>query len=77
MKKFLTYEQIKKLIRIIKDLQRKTLLALCYELGARPGELLALTNLNLHEDEDGLWCTINESKTDERVILDQVILEVF
>ncbi len=68
MKKFLTYEQIKKLIRITKDLQRKTLLAVCYELGARPGELLALINLNLHEDENGLWCTINESKTDERVI---------
>jgi integrase len=68
MKKFLRYEQIKELIRITKDLQRKTLLAIGYELGARPGELLALTNLNFREEENGLWCTINESKTDERVI---------
>lgn len=68
MNKFLSEEQIKKLIGITKGLQRKTLLAIGYELGARPGELLALTNLSFLEEEDELFCIINESKTDERAI---------
>ena len=50
------------------DYREKHLLAIDYELGARPGELLALTNLNLREEDGELFCTINESKTDERVI---------
>ncbi len=68
MNKFLSREQITKLIDITEGLQRKTLLAIDYELGARPGELLPLTNLSLHEEDGELFCTINESKTNERVI---------
>jgi hypothetical protein len=37
-------------------------------LGSRPGELLALTNLNFREEGDELFCIINESKTNESVI---------
>jgi integrase len=68
MKKFLTYVQIKELIHITNGLQRKTLVATDYELGLRPGELLALTNLNFRYEDGELFCIINESKTDERVI---------
>ena len=50
------------------ELQKKTLIAIGYELGARPGELLALTNLNFRYEDGEIFCIINESKTDERVI---------
>jgi integrase len=60
--KFLSRDQIIKLIEIADGLQQKTLIAISYELGARPGELLALTNLNLREEDGKLFCVINEAR---------------
>jgi integrase len=67
MRKYLTYEQIIKLIEITDGLQRKTFLAISYELGGRPEEILRLTNVDLINELDGINCTLR-GKTGERVI---------
>lgn len=63
----LSHEQITKLIDCTQGIQRKSLLAVDYELGARPEELLRLTNLDLRYEPDGIYCMLR-GKTGKREI---------
>lgn len=66
-RKVLSHEQIIKLVEITKGLQRKSILGVGWELGARPEELLRLTNLDLRYEQDGIYCMLR-GKTGEREI---------
>ena len=63
----LSHEQIIRLIDYTQGIQRKSLLAVDYELGARPEELLRLTNLDLRYEPDGIYCILR-GKTGKREI---------
>ena len=63
----LSHDQIIKLVDKTEGVQRKTLLAVSYELGSRPEELLRLTNLDLRYEPDGIYCMLR-GKSGEREI---------
>ena len=61
----LSHDQIIKLVDKTEGVQRKTWLAVSYELGSRPEELLRLTNLDLRYEPDGIYCMLR-GKSGER-----------
>ena len=62
-----SHDQIIKLVENTQGEQRKALLGAGHELGARPEELLRLTNLDLRYEPDGIYCMLR-GKTGEREI---------